>query len=115
MQHEGFDYEEVFAPVVKWNTVRFIIALATAKDWPLAHLDVKTTFLNGELKELVWLEVLEGWRTQQIEGKICRLLKALYGLKQAPRAWFEKIDGFLRRLVMQRIEANYNLYYLLEE
>jgi hypothetical protein len=60
MQQEGLDYEEVFAPIAKWNIVRIIIALATTRNWPLTHLDVKTAFLNGELKELVWLEIPEG-------------------------------------------------------
>ena len=114
-QKEGLDYDEVFAPVAKWNTVRIVIALAAAGAWPLAHLDVKTAFLNGDLKERVWLEIPEGWSSPTTNGKICHLHKALYGLKQAPRAWFEKIDTFLRDLGMKRTEADYSLYYLLEE
>jgi hypothetical protein len=113
-QQEGLDNDEVFAPVAKWNTVRIIIALTVAGAWQLTHLDVKTAFLNGELKEQVWLEIPEGWNSPKT-GKICLLLKALYGLKQAPRAWFKKIDEFLRILGMQRTEADYSLYYLLEE
>ena len=114
-QKEGLDYDEVFAPVAKWNTVRIVIALAAAGAWPLAHLDVKTAFLNGDLKERVWLEIPEGWSSPTTNGKICHLHKALYGLKQAPRAWFEKIDTFLRDLGMKHTEAGYSLYYLLEE
>ncbi|KAL3686772.1 hypothetical protein R1sor_013081 [Riccia sorocarpa] len=54
-QRGGFDYQETFAPVVKWTTLRCVIALASQHQWNLHHLDVKTAFLNGELKEQVFM------------------------------------------------------------
>lgn len=97
-QKEGIDYEETFAPVAKLNTIRMLIALATKKHWMMHQLDVKSAFLNGELKEEVYLEQSEGFVQKGKEHLVCRLKKALYGLKQAPMSWYEKIDSFFYKL-----------------
>eukprot|EP00253_Pinus_taeda_P025555 PITA_25555 len=93
-QKEGIDYEDTFAPVAKLNTIRIMIALATKYNWKMHQLDVKSAFLNGELKEEVYLVQPEGFVKQGQERLVCRLKKALYGLKQAPRSWYVKIDSF---------------------
>ncbi len=54
-QVESLDYEDMFALVVKWGTFRASVALATHYKWRLSHLDVKTTFLNGKLKEEMYV------------------------------------------------------------
>lgn len=69
--------------------MRFIIALAASNGWEVHHLDVKTAFLHGELKETVYVTQPEGFEVQGSEGKVSKLHKSLYGLKQAPRAWNE--------------------------
>jgi hypothetical protein len=61
-------------------------------------MDVKTTFLNGELAEEVYVQQPEGFVTAGEELKVLRLLRALYGLRQALRAWYEKLDGTLCKL-----------------
>ena len=61
-------------------------------------MDVKTTFLNGEIEEEVYIEQPNGFVIHEQKSHVCRLKKAMYGLKQAPRAWYEKIDGFLMSL-----------------
>ena len=76
------------------NTIRLMIALAIKNNWQLHQLDVKSTFLNGELKEEVYLVQPEGFVKKGKEHLLCKLKKALYGLKQAPRSWYEKIDTF---------------------
>lgn len=68
------------------ETVRFIIALAASKGWKVHHLDVKTAFLNGDLKETVYVSQPEGFKVEGSENKVYKLNKALYGLRQAPRA-----------------------------
>ena len=95
IQRHGIDFEEVFAPVARIETVRFIIALAASRGWEIHHLDVKTAFLNGDLKEVVFVSQPEGYEVKGQEHKVYKLHKALYGLRQAPRAWNEKLNKVL--------------------
>jgi hypothetical protein len=74
-------------------------------------MDVKTSFLNGEIEEEVYIELLEGFVIHNEKSYVCRLKKALYGLKQAPRAWYQKMDGFLMSLDFNKSTADLNLYY----
>ena len=109
-QIEGIDFEETFAPVAKLNTIRMIIALATKHHWKIHQLDVKSAFLNGDLKEEVYLVQPEGFVKKGEEHLVCRLKKALYGLKQAPRSWYEKIDSFFLMNGYERSKNDPNLY-----
>ena len=76
-------------------------------------MNVKTKFLNGELREEVYIEQPEGFVTHSKETHVCRLKRALYGLKQAPRAWYEWIDTYLQKMGFVKSEADANLYYLM--
>jgi hypothetical protein len=80
-QVEGIDYEETFAPVARYTSIRTIISLATSMGWRLHQMDVRTTFLNGEIEEEVYIEQPDGFVTHEKESHVCRLKKALYGLK----------------------------------
>ena len=92
----GVDYKETFAPVVSFNTVRFILSLAVRYDWPLYQMDVVTAFLNGDLEEDIYMSPPEGTNTPI--GYVWKLKKAIYGLKQASRMWHKKIADFLKDL-----------------
>ena len=93
-QEYGIDYEETFAPVAKMTIVRTILALATSQKWSLRQMDVKNTFLHGDLKEEIYMSPPPGmFKTPSSE--VCRLRRSLYGLKQAPRAWFDKFRSTL--------------------
>jgi hypothetical protein len=96
VQQEGVDFDEVFAPVARLDTIRLILALAANRGWQVHHLDVKTAFLNGELEENVYIAQPEGYVEQGKEKMVLKLSKALYGLKQAPRAWNTKLDKTLK-------------------
>lgn len=85
-QEYGVDFDEVYAPVTRLETVRLLLALAAKSEWEVHHLDVKTAFLNGDLKEEVYVSQPEGFEISGQEHMVYRLWKALYGLRQAPRA-----------------------------
>lgn len=90
----SIDYEDTFAPTARMATIRTTIALVSKKRWPVYQMDVKSAFLNGDLKEEVYVEQPPGFQRPRSKGMVYRLKKALYGLKQAPRAWHEKINAF---------------------
>jgi hypothetical protein len=108
---EDFIFEELFAPVVKYKTLRLICALAAQYDLHLHKMDVKTAFLNGEIEEEVYLHPPQGTRVPYGEkGKVWRVKKSLYGLRQSPRKWNDRIHAFLSSMGFRRVESDYGLY-----
>ncbi|GJW69030.1 retrovirus-related pol polyprotein from transposon TNT 1-94 [Tanacetum coccineum] len=91
-QEEGIDFEESFAPVARLEAVRIFVAYAAYKSFPIYQMDVKTAFLNGPLKEEVYVAQPEGFVDPDHPEKVYLLRKALYGLKQAPRACIFRRD-----------------------
>ncbi|VDB91614.1 unnamed protein product [Peniophora sp. CBMAI 1063] len=107
----GEDYFETFSPVARFETLRFLLALAARHDWHLVGLDVKSAFLYGDLDEEIYMELPEGFEGQQgTAGKVAKLRKALYGLKQASRVWNEQIDAALKELGYARTYADTSIY-----
>lgn len=94
-QIHGIDFEETFAPVITFSTLRLMLAIVASENLELFQMDVKTAFLNGDLPEDIYMEQPEGFIDQEKPTHVCKLQKALYGLKQAPRQWFSKINTFL--------------------
>ncbi|GKD53174.1 retrovirus-related pol polyprotein from transposon TNT 1-94 [Tanacetum coccineum] len=86
MQEEGIDFEESFAPVARIKAIRIFVANASNKNMTIFQMDVKTTFLNDELKEKVYVSQPEGFVDHDNPSHVYKLKKALYGLKQASRA-----------------------------
>ena len=109
-QTYGVDYEETFAPVAKFKSIRTIVAIACELDLELHQMDVKTAFLNGDLEEEVYMKQPDGFVVSGSENKVCKLKKSLYGLKQAPRAWNNKIDGFLKSLGFKQSNEDFGIY-----
>ncbi|GJU50480.1 retrovirus-related pol polyprotein from transposon TNT 1-94 [Tanacetum coccineum] len=91
-QKEGIDFEESFAPVARTKAILIFIANAASKNMTIYQMDVKTAFLNGELKEEVYVSQPEGFVDPDHQTHVYRLKKALYGLKQAPRAWYDTLS-----------------------
>jgi hypothetical protein len=92
-QKYGIDYNEVFAPVARWDTIRTVLACAASKGWCVFQLDVKSAFLHGDLTENIYVEQPLGYHNGDT-NKVYKLKKALYGLRQAPRAWYSKIEPY---------------------
>jgi hypothetical protein len=110
-QKEGEDYDETFSLVARYTSIRAIISLAASMGWNLHQMDVKTTFLNGAIKEEVYIEQPQGFEVHSKDTHVCRLKKSLYGLKQAPRAWYARMDSYLTRLGFSKSHVDPNLYY----
>jgi hypothetical protein len=91
-----------------------LIALATEYHWKLQQLDVKSAFLNGELKEEVYLTQPEGF-VEHGQHLVCKLKKTLYGVKQAPSSWYEKIDSFFLQSGFMRSKSDPNLFTKFDE
>ncbi|RVW23780.1 Retrovirus-related Pol polyprotein from transposon TNT 1-94 [Vitis vinifera] len=94
-QKEGIDYTETFSPVSKKDSLRIILALVAHFDLELQQMDVKTTFLNGELEEKVYMKQPEGFPSSDGEQLVCKLKKSIYGLKQASRQWYLKFHNII--------------------
>jgi len=91
-QKEGVDYFDTYSLVARITSIRVLFALASIYKLYVHQMDVKTAFLNGDLKEEVYMEQPEGFILPGNEEKVCKLIKSLYGLKQAPKQWHEKFD-----------------------
>jgi hypothetical protein len=108
-QRQGVDFDEVFAPVARIETVRVLLALAVQNGWEVHHMDVKSTFLNGDLSETVNVQQPPGFIVGKGD-KVLKLRKALYGLRQAPRAWNAKLDKELMALGFVRSKLEHAVY-----
>ncbi|GKC04958.1 retrovirus-related pol polyprotein from transposon TNT 1-94, partial [Tanacetum coccineum] len=95
LQEEGINFEESFTPVAQIEAIRIFIANAASKNMIIYQMDVKTAFLNGDLKEEVYVSQPKGFIDPNHPTHVYRLKKALYGLKQAPRAWYNTLSRFL--------------------
>jgi hypothetical protein len=94
-QIEGIDFEETFSAVSRMEAIRLILAYACSKNVKVYQMDIKSTFLNRELEEEVYIEQPERFQLSENTYYVCKLKRALYGLKQAPRAWYSRLDKYL--------------------
>ncbi|KAK3719576.1 hypothetical protein QZH41_006798 [Actinostola sp. cb2023] len=97
-QKQGVDYDETFSPVVRFESLRTVIALSVKQELKLHQMDVTTAFLNGDLKEEVYMRQPEGFSVKGKEHLVCKLNKSLYGLKQSPRCWNYTLDEHLKSM-----------------
>jgi hypothetical protein len=94
-QVKGLDFDETYAFITRLESIRILLAYATYHNFKLYQMNVKTAFLNGPIKEEVYVEQPLGFEDNEYPNHVYKLSKALYGLKQAPRAWYECLRDFL--------------------
>ena len=85
-QKQGIDYEETFSPVAMLKSIRILLAISAYYDYEIWQMDVKTAFLNGNIKEEIYMKQPEGFISSGIEQKVCKLQRSSYGLKQVSRS-----------------------------
>ena len=110
-QKVDLDFFDTFSPVTRIISIRLLIAIAAAIfDLKIHQMDVKTVFLNGELKEEIFMDKPKGFVELGQESKVCKLTKSLYGSKQAPRQWHEKFDFYMIENGYKSNECNKCIY-----
>jgi hypothetical protein len=106
-QREGIDYNETFSPASCKDSFRIIMALVAYYDLELHQMDIKTTFLNGDLEENVYMAQPKGFAMKEKERMGCHLKKSIYGLKQALRQWYLKYYKTIRKFgFKENVEDN---------
>ena len=110
-QKYGADFDETFCPVVRQESLRYLIALSVQQGLTLEQVDVTTAFLNGTLEEEVYMRQPEGFVAKGKEELVCKLKRSIYGLKQSPRCWNSVLDSYLKELGFSQTASDPCIYY----
>jgi len=110
-QIEGLDFDQAFSPVVRFETVRLMLALAALENWYITGLNVRSAYLYGKLNEEIYMEQPEGFAVPGQEHKVLRLWHALYGLKQASLAWWRTLNESLKELRFEHLKSEAGFFY----
>ena len=113
-QIPDLDYDQIFSPVVRYETVRIMLAVCSLDDWIIEALDVKTAFLYGKLDETIYMELPEGMSLDYGKpgAKVMLLKRALYGLKQAARQWWLELRRSMKKLGFGRCYSDCGMFVL---
>ncbi|CAA7029694.1 unnamed protein product [Microthlaspi erraticum] len=111
-QEAGVDFDETFSPVFKPATIRSVLHVSLARDWPIHQLDVQNAFLHGDLEETIYMFQPPGFADPKAPDHVCKLKRSLYGLKQAPRAWNSRFARFMTNIgfVASKSDASLFIY-----
>ena len=110
-QVEGIDFGDIFSLVAKLTSIIFLLSLSKTFDLEVEKMDVKTTFLHGDLDEEIYMKQPEGFIVKGKNELVCKLKKFLYGLKQSPRMWYQKFDIDMHGLGYVRSKVDHCVYY----
>ena len=102
------DYRETFAPVIRLDALRLILAVAVIKGWDMQQLDIKSAYLHGKLEEEIFMTQPPGFEADP--NLVCKLIHSLYGLKQSGRAWYLKFRDVLSKYGFHQLEVKHCLY-----
>jgi len=108
-QEAGVDFDETFAPVGRYKTLRIALCLVAEMDYELKQMDVVSAFLNAKLKEELFIEQPDGYADAK-DDKVWKLKKAIYGIKQAPYEWNKEINSLLTTIGFKRLKTDPCLY-----
>lgn len=112
-QQIGMFFNDIYSPVAKLPSIRIFLAMCNTFDMKIHQVDVCSAFLNGDIKENVFISLPKGFKEK--EGTICKLRKSLYGLKSSPKNWNDKFHNLMQNLSFSRSEYEYCLYIKVNE
>lgn len=110
LQREGIDYDEVFAPVTRMETIRTLLAISVIKGMHVHQMDVVAAYVQGNLTDEIYMEQPKFFENLDARNMVCKLNKPLYGLKQAGREWYRKLDSYLLSLEFNKTAVNPCVY-----
>lgn len=113
-QIKGIDFQESFAPVVRYDSLRVLMAIAALHDLELVQLDVATAFLNGDIDEEIYITQPEGYFIPGRETEVCKLNKSLYGIRQASRIWNLKLNSVLIEAGLRQSNADPCVFFRID-
>lgn len=109
-QIAGLDFDETFSPVVRFASIRLLLALVAHLDLELVQMDVKTAFLNGTLGEEIYMDQPIGFVSKGQEDKVCRLKRSIYGLKQSSRQWYFRFHEAITSFGFTMVDEDHCVY-----
>ena len=112
VQRLGIDFEEAFAPVARYETIRTLLAAAVNDEMHIHQMDVISAYVQGELHDEIYMEQPEMFVDLRNEDKVCKLLRPLHGLKQSGREWYRKLDDFILTIGGKRTPADPCVYVI---
>jgi len=109
-QQEGIDYDQTFSPVAMLKSIQILLAIAAYYDYEIRQMDVKTAFLNGELKEEVYMTQPKGFTSLSGCNEVCKLQRSIYGLKKASRSWNIHFNKMIEKFEFVKCEEEPCVY-----
>lgn len=106
-------FGDIFFPVAKVSSIRLLLSIVASFDFEVEQMDVKTTFLHGDLEGEIYMKQPEGFAVKSKNELVCKLTKSLYGLKQSPRMWYQKFVTFIQGLGFTGRKEDHYVYFKL--
>ena len=107
----GSDYYDTFSLVAQMASIRLLFSMDAMRSWPLYQLDIKNTFLHGNVTDEVYMEQPLGFVYQGESSLVCRLRRSLYGLKQFSRVWFGRFSSVVQEFGMTWSTSDHSVFY----
>lgn len=109
-QRKGIDFNDVFSPVARFETIRTFLAACVQREMHVHHMDVIAAYVQGDLSTTIYMNQSEGFSVDGQKDKVCLLKRPLYGLKQSGCEWYKKLDSYLSSISMKKTEADPCMY-----